>query len=117
MENCKQLFSLQLSSALFSLGLFLLIGVHCKKRYINVWIQYNTVEYLFIFIFPFDLTLKHFTFCIYCGVSIVLNKRRLASTTKGPRPKHCKKRRARLAPRYCRLLSVNRLDSKSRKAF
>src|SRR6218665_1685312 len=35
-------------TALFSLVLVLearLIGVHCKKRYINVWIQYNTIQY------------------------------------------------------------------------
>src|SRR6218665_4158918 len=24
----------------------LLAGVHCKKRYINVWIQYNTIQYI-----------------------------------------------------------------------
>jgi len=113
MENCKQLFSLQLSSVLFSLGLFLLIGVHCKKRYINVWIQYNTVEFIYFYFSVWSHSQAfHLLYLLWCVNTV---KRRLASITKGPRLKHCKKRRARLALRYCRLLSVNRLNSQSRK--
>ena len=34
----------RLLSSLGALALeALLLGVHCKKRYINVWIQYNTI--------------------------------------------------------------------------
>src|SRR6218665_2655891 len=36
----------------------LLIGVHCKKRYINVYIQYNTIQLYYVY-FPCNI-------CVVC---------------------------------------------------
>src|SRR6218665_3084651 len=61
----------------------ILIGVHCKKRYINVQIQYSTIQYNNVLLHVFSIQGYSRAYMYHIGISVahLLNDRAAACST------------------------------------